>query len=84
MDFRDGAELISDKSVDLIVTDPPYNIGKDTWDKIKNYDEFMHSMFTQSERVLKDNGSFYWFHNDMEKISEFMVWIKQNTNFVFK
>ena len=23
---------ISDKSIDLIIADPPYNIGKDTWD----------------------------------------------------
>ena len=25
---------IPDKSVDLILTDPPYNIGKAKWDKI--------------------------------------------------
>jgi len=27
---------IPDKSIDLIVIDPPYNIKKDSWDDIKN------------------------------------------------
>lgn len=75
---------IPDNNVDLVLIDPPYNIGKDKWDKIKKYDEFMEQLFRGAERVLKDNGSFYWFHNDMEKISQFMIWLKGNTNFVFK
>lgn len=84
IDCLEGMKELPDNSVDLIVTDPPYNIGKDTWDKISNYSEFMQSMFKESERILKDNGSFYWFHNDMEVIAEFMAWLKQNTHFVFK
>ena len=83
----DSLELMPEMrrdSVDLIIADPPYNIGKDTWDKIKNYDDFMHQFFTQSGRVLKDNGSFYWFHNDMAVVARFMEWIKNNTDMVFK
>ena len=73
-----------DKSVDLILTDPPYNIGKAKWDKIDNYIEWMGEVFIQCQRVLKDNGSFYWFHNDMPQIAKLMLWLEENTSFVFK
>ena len=45
-------------SMHLIVTSPPYNIGKDTWDKITNYNDFMISVIKLLETKLKDNGSF--------------------------
>jgi len=32
---------------------------------------------------LKDNGSFYFWHNDMVQIAQLMEWIRQNTRFVF-
>jgi site-specific DNA-methyltransferase (adenine-specific) len=32
--------------------------------------------------VLKDNGSFYFFHNDMSQMIDLMHWIKVNTNFI--
>jgi len=73
-----------DKSVDLICTDPPYNIGKAEWDKIPNYIEWCGEWITDCSRLLKDNGSFYFFHNDMMRIAELMLWIRDNTNFVFK
>ena len=57
---------IEDKSVQLICIDPPYNIGKDTWDTILNYQKFMLSVIKKLEMKLRDNGSFFMFHNDME------------------
>ena len=75
---------IDDKSVDLIVIDPPYNIGKDTWDKIENYIEWMGLVFKECERVLKDNGSFYFFHNNMMTIVELIIWLKIHSKFIFK
>ena len=75
---------IPDKSIDLIVIDPPYNIGKDHWDKIKNYIDWMGLVFLECQRVLKDNGSFYFFHNDFLQIVELQNWINRNTRFVFK
>ena len=77
-------DSIEDKSIQLICIDPPYNIGKDTWDTIKNYNEFMIEVIKKLETKLKDNGSFFMFHNDMETISELMVEIKKNTKFIFK
>ena len=75
---------IKDKSVQLICIDPPYNIGKDTWDNIENYNSFMMSVIKNLEKKLKDNGSFFMFHNNMEMISELMVHIKRETKFVFR
>jgi site-specific DNA-methyltransferase (adenine-specific) len=75
---------IKDKSIQLICIDPPYNIGKDTWDNIENYNSFMMSVIKILEIKLKDNGSFFMFHNDMEMISELIISIKKETKFVFR
>ena len=78
---------IEDKSVNLVLIDPPYNIGKDTWDKwetVDKYVEFMGEVFLEIQRVLKDNGSFYFFHNDFLQIVELQSWINKNTKFKFK
>ena len=77
---------IEDKSVNLVLIDPPYNIGKDTWDKWKTIDEyvkFMGKVFLEIQRVLKDNGSFYFFHNDFLQIVELQNFINKNTNFIY-
>jgi site-specific DNA-methyltransferase (adenine-specific) len=76
--------LVEDKSIQLISIDPPYNIGKDDWDNINDYGNFMINIIKKLEYKLKDNGSFFIFHNDMEFISELMVSIKKNTKLVFK
>lgn len=75
---------IPDKSIDLIVTDPPYNIGKAEWDNIENYIEWMGLNFLEYERILKYNGSFYFFHNDFLQIVELQNWLNKNSKFVFK
>lgn len=78
---------IQDKSINLVLIDPPYNIGKDKWDKWKTVDdyvEFMGKVFKEIERILKDNGSFYFFHNDFLQIVELQNFINKNTNFIFK
>ena len=77
-------ETIEEKSIQLICIDPPYNIGKDSWDNIENYMEFMMNIILKLEKRLKDNGSMFIFHNDMETISELMVNIKKRTNLKFR
>lgn len=79
---------IPDNSIDLLLFDPPYNISKDkSWDKFDNvnaYIEFMGRIFTECERILKDNGSMYFWHNEFLQIVELQNYIKQNTDFVFR
>jgi len=75
---------IPDKLAQLICIDPPYNIGKATWDTVENYNAWLLSIIKLLEKKLKDNGSFFMFHNNMETISELMVDIKRNTKFKFK
>ena len=78
---------IPDNSINLVLIDPPYNIGKDKWDKWKTVDkyvEFMGKVFLEIQRVLKDNGSFYFFHNDFLQIVELQNFINKNTEFKFK
>ena len=85
-DCLEELKKIEDKTVNLILIDPPYNIKKAKWDTWKTVDEyvgFMGEVFKELERVLKDNGSFYFFHNDFLQVAELQYWIRQNTKFVF-
>ena len=85
--YGDCTELmkdIPDKYINLIIADPPYNIGKAKWDKIDKYIEWCGTWIIEYQRLLKDNGSFYLFHNDMMQLKDIMIWIEKNTNFIFK
>ena len=70
-----------------MLIDPPYNIKKDkkwdSWKTVSAYVEFMGEVFKECQRVLKDNGSFYFFHNDFLQIVELQNYINKNTNFIF-
>lgn len=48
---------LKDKSVNLIICDPPYNITKNKWDKNFNIDNLMSEL----RRVIKDNGKIIMF-----------------------
>ena len=78
---------IPSKSINLVLIDPPYNIGKDKWDRWKTTDDyvnFMGEVFKECERILKYNGSFYFFHNDFLQMVELQNFINKNTKFKFK
>ena len=84
-DFLEVGKNIKDDSIDLVILDAPYNIGKDKrWDCIPNYVEWMGKVFLVCQRVLKDNGSFYFFHNDFLQLVKLQQWISDNTEFIFK
>jgi len=61
-DVLEELKKLPDKSIDLIITDPPYNLGinygKDK-DKRKDYDEWCLKWIKQCERVLKARGAMY-------------------------
>lgn len=56
---------MDDESIDLIILDPPYNIGIDEWDNVgKNeteYIEYLTPYINEALRVLRKNGSLYVF-----------------------
>ena len=90
-DCINAMEQMPDGSVDLILTDPPYNIkvkrtkkGKartEEWDCIKDYPDFMMRWIMQAHRVLKPQGVMYFFHNDMNQLPEIMERIRKETDF---
>lgn len=58
-DCLEGMKRIPDKSVDLVVTSPPYNIEKEYEGKQKDfiiYSDWLKSVFCEVERVLKHGG----------------------------
>lgn len=59
MDCIDGLKKISDKSIDHIFTDPPYNVSKASWDT--GVLDLLDQAAQECARVLKDNGLMFWF-----------------------
>ncbi len=59
-------ENIASGSVELVVADPPYNLGKDYGNNhdIQGFDEYLafsHNWLRQAHRVLKPTGTLYVF-----------------------
>jgi site-specific DNA-methyltransferase (adenine-specific) len=80
VDCLEGLAALPDKSVDVIVTDPPYFLsmghagsatnankmdgivnGNRCFDDLAICTPFYKSLFSEYRRVLKDDGSFYFF-----------------------
>lgn len=73
---------IPDENIDLVLTDPPYNIRKNEWDNIPNYIDWCKKWILECQRVLKKNGSLYFFHGNIESIVLICSWVINNTDFV--
>jgi site-specific DNA-methyltransferase (adenine-specific) len=68
-DCMDILKQLPDKCIDLVLTDPPYfGIVKNDWDNqwkdIFEFQKWVGELGKEFNRVLKDNGSFYWFGDD--------------------
>lgn len=83
VDVFDGLGRLPDGSVNLVLTDPPYNIGKAAWDTIDNYVEWCGKWCKECERILKPNGILVFWHNDFVQTSQLMAWINENTRMSF-
>lgn len=55
-------KALPDSSVKLIITSPPYNIGKEyeTVTSLKQYLENMRPIIAEAKRVLEEDGSICW------------------------
>ena len=65
LDCIDFLSKIDDKSVNLAIIDPPYNLHKARWDTFKNEKEFFEFTFRWIDFLipkLKENGSLYIFN----------------------
>lgn len=70
-DCLEGLKEIPDKSVDCVITDPPYGLGirsmqgskLNPWADICNASLWYREWMSECKRVLKDNGSLWSFIN---------------------
>jgi adenine-specific DNA-methyltransferase len=62
MDCRDLLSELPDESVDLVVTSPPYNLGKEYEARValEEYVEGQRIVIKECARVLKASGSIFW------------------------
>jgi len=75
---RDSIEWLKeqpDASIDLVVTDPPYNSTIVSWDN--KTDEWQFQWLQEAKRVLKDGASFYMFFAPMNMYGV-EGWVRQN------
>ena len=90
-DFFNKIHDVSDQSIDLFITDPPYGVMEDyDWDKFPNYEEFLKSVFGLVFKKLKkkhtgfifaDARMMYRVHSIISQYSEIkntLVWIRKN------
>lgn len=90
-DCLEVMRTLPDNSIDLVLTDPPYNIGVTTqkngrtetnnWDRIDGYIDWSMAWLTECQRILKDNGVLYFWHNDISQIADLLSAIKEGTSF---
>lgn len=64
IDVVEGLKQLQDNSADIIITDPPYNIGKDFGNNndnlsLQDYIAWCQSWLTETIRILKDTGTMF-------------------------
>lgn len=61
-DVNDFVATIPDNSMRLIITSPPYNLGKEYEDRVSigKYLEMQADLIAQLHRVLREDGSICW------------------------
>ena len=50
---------LPDESVDAVITDPPYNVGKAAWDI--DVLDLLEAAAKECVRIIKNDGQIYWF-----------------------
>lgn len=82
-DCIEGMKEIPDRTIDLIVADPPYNLNKNfgKWDENKKKDIWLpwsKEWLDQCKRVLKDDGSIfvYGIHHHLCWLQCYMIEIE--------
>ena len=86
-DCLDVMQKIGTETIDLIATDPPYNLAKDYGNDSdkrthKDYIDFSRQWLTEAKRVLKPSGTIYLFMG-VRYISYIYEILEQELDFVF-
>ena len=85
-DCLEHMKEIDSNSVDLVISDPPYNVNysyntyKDNLDW-KTYFDWQLDIFKESFRILKDTGSMLWL-NYPEAAAMMWVMVQEKTKFI--
>lgn len=93
LDAIEFLKSLASSSVDLIFSDPPYNIKKAEWDTFesqKQYVEWCYQWIKEASRVLKPTGSLYvcgfseiladikWAASPLFKGCKWLIWYYRN------
>lgn len=72
-DCLEVMKSIPDKSVDMVLTDPPYGINIAEWDKQPPKKEYFYEIFRISKKQIIFGGNYF----DLPKTESWIVWYKQ-------
>lgn len=98
-DCLEVMKQLPDNSIDLVLTDPPYNCGKkkfeikeksykricQEWDSYtkEDYKELMINVFKESKRVLKEGGSIL-VTGMFQNAFDINIWLRDELEFKFR
>ena len=85
-DCFDFIPKIKDNSVDLLITDPPYNLKKASWDRFKSEKDFFEFTYRWLDLVIpkvKENGSIYVF-NTPRNSAYILSYLEKKRELVFQ
>jgi len=79
-DCIEGMKKIPSNSIDLVLTDPPYNLNKAEWDK---EDIFNDKFIKELNRVIKESGSILVWCGIGEKSQSLIKWFPILSNYFY-
>ena len=76
--------LLKPASIDLVLTDPPYGIGKAHWDNIASYSDFIMDRFRICEPLMKRRATFWFTHMVFDTLADLNTRIKAEMGMLHK
>lgn len=82
IDAYEGMQELDDNSVDLVLTDPPYNLGELEWDYKDNYEEWIKRIFNSLQKVSRQQVIFFDYEytklfEELEEPEERFIWHRE-------
>lgn len=84
MDALAWLQTQPDGAANLILTDPPYNIGKASWDRIPDYVPWLTRIFSEAARASARNATLIFFHNDFPQMAALHEALQASTPWRFQ